>query len=365
MIHAGELIEDLSACLKLAPYGIPESVINRQIKNLQHSHLNPSSAMTATHSLAALVQDKLRFINQEKVEELLRCEIYVVPLPLCVAYSKPKPKSDSIILGNGLLNLICACGYWAFFVESLPESLDKHYPLEQFPRTSVRDAVPVFLFSLLYRHYCYGEPLPDMSRLIPNKIHEKVRHAIAGAATFILIHELGHLRLGHLDNKNIRSMNVQLVVDEALSTYQLQELEADEYVLNAILPEYRPLHSLWVNMALNFHIQSEILLSHKSSEHPISVNRLSYANEMCEGRLMDPATYTRHLNTMGEKYNDLEEKNRRLKLRNTSPILDHYSRTELLEILEQLNPFLEPEGYGLREALYSDAPDWHTMLKVQ
>ncbi|MES9948969.1 MAG: hypothetical protein ABW118_08425 [Candidatus Thiodiazotropha sp.] len=365
MIHTDELVEDLSECLKLAPYAIPESVINRQIKNLQRSHLNPSSSMTATNSLAALIQDKLPFINQEKVEELLRCEIHVVPLPLCVAYSKPKPESDLIILGNGLLNLICACGYWAFFGESLPESLDKHYPLKQFTRTSVRDAVPVFLFSLIYRHYCYGEPLPDMSRLVPNEIHEKVRHAIAGAAVFILFHELGHLRLGHLENKNIRPMNVQLVVDEALSTYQLQELEADEYVLKAILPEYRPLHSLWVNMALNFHIQAEILLSHKSSGHPISVNRLSYANESCEGRLMDAVSYTRHLKGMGESYNNLEEKNRRLKSRDTSPILDHYSRTEVLEILEQLDTFLEPEGYGLREALYSNAPDWHTILKMQ
>ncbi len=160
-------------------------------------------------------------------------------------------------------------------------------------------------------------------------------------------------------------MNVQLVVEEALSTYQLQELEADEYVLNAILPEYRPLHSLWVNMALNFHIQSEILLSHKSSGHPISVNRLSYANESCEGRLMDATTYTRHLKNMGEKYNDLEAKNRQLKSRDTSPILDHYSRTEVLDILEQLNTFLEPEGYGLRDALYSQAPDWHAILKMQ
>jgi len=229
MINASELAEDLRSCLKLAPHGISRATINLQLEKLRLSNLDPSSSLKETHALAALVKDKLHFFEENRVDALKNCEVYVVPIPLCEAYSKPKDTGNLIVIGSGLLNLICACGYWANFSESLPDKFDQTFPLKKFPNTSVRDAVPVFLFNLIYRYYVFGESLPDFASLAPESIHQKVKNAMAGATAFILFHELGHLELNHLENDTIRPMRPPTVVDEALSLYQRQELEAEQF----------------------------------------------------------------------------------------------------------------------------------------
>ncbi|MCI0590608.1 MAG: hypothetical protein L0Y67_03245, partial [Gammaproteobacteria bacterium] len=317
VIDPATLAKDIETCFNLTSADITPAMIQRQIDRLKREGAEITDEIRPTKALAELIARNLTFLNSDKCEALVACEIYVVPLPLCMAYSKAP---NSIIVGNGLINLISACGYWGNFVETLPLSLDEIKPFAQFPKTSVLDAVSTFLFALMYRHYQYGEALPDFRVLTADQSgnfpDRAVKDAVAGAATFILLHELGHLRLNHhIEDKQIMPIDVPLAVPQALSSYQRKELEADDFAMKAIQERLRPLHVAWINMALNFHLLRETLLAERSNRHPININRLAYANARSAGQIITPVYYAEHLEKMGKSFTNIE--------RNTEAILEN------------------------------------------
>jgi IrrE N-terminal-like domain len=71
------------------------------------------------------------------------------------------------------------------------------------------------------------------------KAQADVMAAFRGAVCFVLLHELGHIELGHLRFSEVRSErgHLSLQEPELLNAYQEAELEADAFAMNLIPAE--------------------------------------------------------------------------------------------------------------------------------
>jgi len=366
VIDPAMLARDIETCFNVTSSEITPAMIQRHIDRLKRLGTKITNDTQPSRALAKLVTRNLSFLNSKEQEMLLACEVYVVPLPLCMAYSKAP---NTIIIGNGLLNLITACGYWANFSETIPLPLDKIKPMANFPTISVREAIPVFLFAMMYRHYQYGEALPDFRSLMMDQSgtfpDQEVKDAIAGAATFILLHELGHLSLEHhLEDKQVLPIDAPLAVHQELSTYQRKELEADDFAMQAIQEKLRPLHIAWINMALNFHLIRETLLGERCNRHPININRLAYASVRSKGKQLTPANYSEHLEGMGNSFTNIETNNSIISESNKMPVLEALSRNEIISQLKFMDEHLSPIGMSVKNITEdnSELPDWTDLL---
>lgn len=348
-IDGARLADDLETCFRLTSDQVTTQMIRRQIEKIRLDSTIITQNTRPTLALAELVGRNMElFFVEEKAQALRDCTVYVVPLPLCAAYSSP---ANPIVIGSGLLNVIAACGYWAYNSELLPVELDAIKPLQRFPGVSARQAVPLLLFALIYRHYQFGEPLPDFRAWNKTESREaldqKVRHSVAGAAAFILLHELGHLALMHHDPETpVHPADIPLAVQESLSDYQLQEFEADDFAMTSLKPEYQKLHFAWINMALNFHLQRETMLGERGCRHPVNINRLNYAFARCNG-VQQGDYHAAHLQRMGLAHENIEHNHNELARQNRKGLLASFERDEILGELAGMAQYLAPHNIDL------------------
>lgn len=366
MIDADTLANDLVTCLHLASHQVTPPMIERQIERIRREGSAVTANTAPSRALRALVQRNVeRMLLEERAQMLAQSLVYVVPLPLCAAYSKP---DGQIVIGNGLMNVLSACGYWAFLCEQLPAELMGIRPLPRFPSLSAWDAVSLYLFALIFRHYRYGEPLPDLRAWITpvtrEEIDVQVKHSVAGAATFILLHEMGHIALSHHVRKDtLLPADFALSVEQSLSEYQIKEFEADDFAMASLRETLRALHLPWINMALNFHVQRETMLGERAPHHPISINRLSHAFSRRDGVPTGRFDQS-HLVRMSEAFVNIERNSAELRRQNRAALLDAMDREMLLSDLAILDRALARYGMPLAPVLdtKSELADWTTCL---
>ena len=358
------LLDDIQACYQIAGASISAPMIQRQIDRIRRDGDAITRNTQSTHDLATLIARNMQlFIKSDIAQALGKTELFVIPLPLCVAYSK---LPQQIIIGDGLLNVITACGYWGYVCEALPEALSDITPFDDFPTLSVQDAIPVLLFALIDRHYHYGEPLPNVREWALHyqpTIDTQVQVATAGAATFVVCPALGHLALNHNEHGDatLRPYDVSFPVEQSLSNYQLQELEADNYAMMAIKDDYRPLYTAWMDMALCFHLQRETVLSERGEKHPITINRLQYAHSRCyQGEQQNPRTYyEQHLQHMGQSFNHIEQAHHELKAKQRPSLFALFSREEIIQRLSVVAPYLGDQAVYLDNIINDTHPFAH------
>lgn len=361
--------EDWDSCLTLTPGEVSLAQIRRQIEKINRIDGEQSASFTPNQAFRKLIDRNLSFLSESQSRKLKDISFYVVDLPL---YQAIAIAPATVVIGNGLLNVLTACGYWANFCAELPPELESIIPLDEFPTTSLSSAVSVFSFFLIHRHVenSKEEPLPDFRGLFEagtfgevGDIDEKVKHAIAGAGTFVLLHEIGHLRLGHFsesDEPKISSFSSP--VEQAFNEHQLRELEADAYAMNALKEPLRALHTPWISMALNFHLQREIMVSERAGSHPLHVNRLAYADRLIQDDYIKPADFIGSLRRMGKSFSNVEEAKVKLKAKNQQPLVYQFDRTDILLRLASLNDQLTKFGIDLSAILDHSRklPDWRS-----
>lgn len=107
-----------------------------------------------------------------------------------------------------------------------------------------------------YRFYAKGEPLPDLSLLLPETRSRYVSHAVSGACIYLILHELAHIELGHhrFHADSVKVFTANLVLDEKLTSFQNEEFQADLYALRSIAPAFQQVILSWMMSALQpFH----------------------------------------------------------------------------------------------------------------
>jgi len=91
--------------------------------------------------------------------------------------------------------------------------------------------------------------------------------------TFILLHEYGHVELGHLKTTALRSLRIGSGTEIRYSPSQRQEFEADKYAYSHLAKTIPNFAAFAAGLLLNFFHLCEEMSTHKSSTHPPAIDR--------------------------------------------------------------------------------------------
>lgn len=123
----------------------------------------------------------------------------------------------------------------------------------------------------------------DLPFLAGTKTTEPGGMLTTGLMCFILLHEYGHAKLGHLDPRNIKELQLKRDRVKIYNPSQLQEFEADEFAFAHLRRTIGPLESAFISgLLLKFFELCEDLLPGHSTTHPPSVARWKAIKELAE-----------------------------------------------------------------------------------
>lgn len=308
VLSTERVVSGIRRGLLMAPLMPAEAVIDRHVEQVRRQRLALRSNDPASTRLLQLVSAQLMWLKPEIREALGRTEIYCLDLPLSVAYCDRVDDRALIVLGQGLIDLIAYRVCCSHFEAMFPEAMAT-YPLSGY-RTdlSALEMLSNALMLLGCQFYTTASPLPDVCTQLSQASREDCERAISGALLYVLLHELGHLQLGHLERNEIRALSVPQAVPESLSVFQQQEYEADRFATNALIDVAQVLAALWQGSALNFYQQLELITGQRSDSHPLAINRrLDAAVRQVEvGGAHGIAIDTVHINTLAERFLDTE-----------------------------------------------------------
>jgi hypothetical protein len=204
-------------------------------------------------------------------------ELYGVDLPICNAIPRNKHGQRQIFVFDGLLRLI------HYYVE-LITVLDRLKALRPDAELTIDGitkseqlAFSMAGFAIMEDFLSTGRTPFTLSEILGPTARANIRAGYLGAVLFVLLHELGHLELGHIDNTGLRAelFAAELALPEQINRYKQQELEADAYSFQAVLPQLR---SSFISNAFFFlgpFAFMETFAIASTDTHPMFVNRLS------------------------------------------------------------------------------------------
>ncbi|CAA0099505.1 Uncharacterised protein [Halioglobus japonicus] len=228
----------------------------------------------ALTALFDIVSEPLALVRPESRQALGECEVYVLPFPLCTAYSTRRDDRRIIIVGSGLLDLIETTAYSAHVIGALPHAADTCYPISALPDQTLANLFNTLVMTLLH-HYFTGEGgLPNMKGLATPAMAHEARISSAGGIAFILLHELAHLEHHFGDAPIALDLSAGAAIEESLTPQQRQEHEADQIALDYLEPQWQDVGHFYLHSAFDFFTRLDLLSGQFQKTHPLTLNRL-------------------------------------------------------------------------------------------
>ena len=132
-------------------------------------------------------------------------------------------------------------------------------------------------------HFHRAHAFDNLPFLPGTKMTEPGGMLTTGLMCFILLHEYGHAKLGHLDPRNIRTLQLKGDRVKIYNLSQLQEFEADEFAFAHLRRAFGPLESAFISgLLLKFFELCEDLLRGHSTTHPPSKERWKGIKELAD-----------------------------------------------------------------------------------
>lgn len=304
----------------------------------------------------ACLHEQLSFLRNDRQATFLRTPVIVIEDPRVIAESAVKANVGTITISAGFVNLIANSIYSATLTRYIPDELDSIYLPTYRQDMSAADLVVNALYLLQLQAYKFGHALPNILALLPEGAKVDCDRAIAGAVLFTLLHELGHIELGHLEDGASRPSRYAVLIPEEMTEYKREEMDADRFALDSLTDEAKILGPFWQRQALTFFSSMELMTGHASSEeHPIAINRGALGEALKEdwgGRLgiqADPE----HLAESARRFFD----SRQCSPGGTNPMVET-TRAGCLRVLSAVSEISEPLGLSLRSLWMSPASDW-------
>jgi hypothetical protein len=331
-LQTNELIKGLESVKAFSPFLIDDDILKQHIQQARQDYLSLDKRDKSTMQLMELIEPQRIFLKQTKQDKLLNgTEVYCLPYPLPMAYCTQVDDRDIIIVGQGLIDLISYTIHCAHFENTIPLHFSSYHSLKYRRDMPFTELVSNCLFLFALRFYCYAEPIPDIYTLLTEQQKEDSKIAISGALLFIILHELGHIQLGHLDGHNVRpSVKAKLIHEELNSTRQI-ELEADAFAIRSLIEPAQEAGQYWCSMAMSFFSNLELISGTQHDTHPLAINRrFVSANSANTGE---------HFSKLAKRYNDTRQQEQSFegKLYDTN-------REGSLKVLQEINQVLESSG---------------------
>lgn len=292
-ISESEIADRLASGQHRSAHSISPQMIDRYIEKHRGSDQEIGLRDVRALKLRSLIEDNLRHFNPQIVDQLNASEIYIPP-KLCMALSWKEEQRNIIVLGEALLDLLFATATWQLMVESLPEDLNSDQAL--------KNDFAMLSFALLLRAYTHGEPIPDFEGSFDSTNFGRHRHlSFMSACLFVLFHELGHLNL-HDGERQEAPEAIDLLVGETLEPFQLEEFEADAFVLDALAEKNYSTYQILVSSGLMFFATAENVLATHHAEHPLAMNRINYANYLVDREGTGPIDVNSYLTQQAQVF---------------------------------------------------------------
>jgi hypothetical protein len=211
------------------------------------------------------------------VTSLLRTvELYGVDSPYANAIPEVEAPRKRIFVFEGFQQLFL---YFAYLIRVL-DGLQNHRANAEIVVEGERLAEPLAFsmaaFSILSNAMARQFWLPPLEDMLGPRAKSEVMYAYRAGMLFVLLHELGHIELGHLGLDGVRSErgHFDLAEPELLSEIQREELEADDFAFEALQSAYRGEIMPSLIFLFGAHAFMEVYSGHLSEKHPLAANRL-------------------------------------------------------------------------------------------
>jgi hypothetical protein len=139
-----------------------------------------------------------------------------------------------------------------------------------------------------------SDVLPRPNAALGRDHRAELFHKFAVCLSFIVMHELGHIELGHLakGGEGPKMTPPLLIASEQLDDQKLREFEADSFVVNGLAPDWNFFARGQCASVLGFLTFIEGRIEEPSASHPMSINRLHHAlNDLMPGRGASAPSY--------------------------------------------------------------------------
>lgn len=337
-----ELVRGIRHGRPLGPFTVTDEVIDSSINRIEQQRLALNTDSPESKALWTMIDQPLEFVRKDRLQQLNDCDIYVLPLPLCFAFAEATNEAERIVVGQGLVDLIAHTVFASYLQSKIPSKWNSFHLLKYRRDMNLPALLATNLFLHQQHFYCHNYPLPDITSIISPEEKLEGQIGIGGAVTFILLHELGHHRLGHLDNEAVRPQHFTNLVNETLNPIQQQEYEADQFALESLLEPARVIGTYWQRNAAAFFTELELVSGERSEEHPLSINRSHYSANLRKKYLgeNEDILQQKNLHELGTRFLATEEQTNK----NNNQLINtpHEScRTVLKDIVQILSKDLD------------------------
>lgn len=368
-IEREELAALITEGISAMPQSFQEGIGEQLVRNALSGRLTASTTSVETQLLARAASKYRQLIRDEAIEKLLNCQIISIPAPICNAKAKIRQGIPYIVIFDGLLDMAVATIEMSYAVQGLPIELDNSFPKSDFPDVSTKAWTAVIFSALINRFLTHGEALPNFQLLISSPtIRGNIEHALLGTVWWTLLHELGHIELGHMqleEGQSRLTISNEMLVNEEISMFQHQEFEADEYVFNCLTDMGKKAFYSWTNSALGPVMMLETLLSKSKDTHPLSINRLDRAYGLSHSldEIAIEVMSKEHLIRHSKAHVNIKLEHESIRSMGGQPILIHWSRDELFAALHTLSTWFLDAGVDINPFIYSTNSGWRSLFE--
>jgi len=218
--------------------------------------------------------------------------LILIDSDLCNACAVSIPGEDAaVVIHTGLIRAIM------FHLELTELGYQLHTRLETDGRLPMIEggladnfATLIFGASCALDHYASsGVPLPRPGAALSQASKERLFLLFVRSVWFAVVHEIGHIRLGHLrlDAAGLSFSAPALAVAEDMNTDKALEFAADRYVADTLRGRERAVASEYLVPPLDMFTALELRLGGTANTHPVALNRLSAMIDAVADRLDD------------------------------------------------------------------------------
>jgi hypothetical protein len=232
----------------------------------------------------AIVRSMLRTLSDlsaspEIERDIAEAKINVLRLDVINACAVPSVDRPKIVLFSGLIRA------FMFMIEfNQLTSTIVHHKAEVLAAAAIDEGelngTGYQAFTLLGHFAMWQTPLPRPWPSISRNLRGALILELAKVLWFVVVHELAHIKLGHLESLPEADAACPilpaLALDEGASGLKLREFEADEHIIASLSPAARPMFLSWALLPLEMFASLERLMSNYRDTHPMAINRLNH-----------------------------------------------------------------------------------------
>jgi hypothetical protein len=235
-----------------------------------------NDSASETQSLRELIRRYSTCVTPDTLELLDKIPIFCHALPICNAVARRSAGGDPFVLiYSGLLSVAKYRLSLAILISNLEFMLEqKSNDVTRAKKALSEIAAPAQALS--YWYYVMPSTLPEFADIFCEPHKAQVEHGLGSATLFVALHEIGHIRLGHIDGG--RSPIPQILnsyVEERFDELKMLEFAADEFAIRCIKPTLQMSFLTSIFIILDLISDVECYCLPRGESHPYVINRVN------------------------------------------------------------------------------------------